>query len=249
MKGQNESVSSRALNSGMWLRKGPLDRAPPSLNSCNICGSQEFTFGWRARGQAARPPQCARCKTVERHRIVRSIYSCLRPVLLSWRAFQFAPDGSVEPTWFAGFQSSVFDSANSVDMMDTGFANGAFDLVISNHVLEHVTDDVRALRETLRVVGQAGVVHVCVPAPIYHWETRDWGYPDPDLDFHYRLYGADFPLRMRERIADLHCIAVAGGDFVTATSDIVYFFSYTPASLQLVGQHLQHFGIPVIRFT
>ena len=139
MKGQNESVSSRALNSGMWLRKGPLDRAPPSLNSCNICGSQEFTFGWRARGQAARPPQCARCKTVERHRIVRSIYSCLRPVLLSWRAFQFAPDGSVEPTWFAGFQSSVFDSANSVDMMDTGFANGAFDLVISNHVLEHVT--------------------------------------------------------------------------------------------------------------
>jgi len=249
MIGQDEAASHWPLNSGTGLRKGVVDHAPTSLNTCNICGSQEFSFGWRARGQAARPPQCVRCKTVERHRIVRSIYSCLRPVLRKWRAFQFAPDRSVEPSWFATFESSVFHSTNSVDMMDTGFADGAFDLIISNHVLEHVADDVRALRETLRVVGPAGIVHVCVPTPIYHWETQDWGHPDPNLDFHYRLYGADFPLQMCERIADLHCIAAAGNDPVTATSDIVYFFSYLPSSLQLVGQQLQHFGVPVFRCT
>jgi SAM-dependent methyltransferase len=224
------------------------DPAVP-LNNCNICGSDEFTFGWRARGQAARPPQCARCKTVERHRIVRGIYLCLRPLLRRWRAFQFAPDRSVELGWFAAFDSSIFESGISVDMMDTGFDDGAFDIIISNHVLEHVADDVRALRETLRVVGPAGIVHVSAPSPVYRWETQDWGYPDPNLDSHYRLYGADFPLKMRERIADLHCIAVVGHDAITATFDIVYFFSYTSSSLGLVGKQLQHFGIPVFRST
>src|SRR5271155_4512247 len=139
-----------------------LNNSAGSIKVCNICGGKEFTFGSLVRKEGALPPQCARCKAVERHRIVRNIYSCIRPLLVNWRAFQFAPDRSVEPGWFATYRSSVFDSNDSIDMMDTGFADGAFDLVISNHVLEHVADDVQALRESLRIVGPTGIVHVCV---------------------------------------------------------------------------------------
>jgi SAM-dependent methyltransferase len=181
--------------------------------------------------------------------MVRDIYSCLRPLLASWRTLQFAPDRSVERGWFASFESSVFDSDKSVDMMDTGYPDGAFDLVISNHVLEHVADDVQALRETLRIVGPTGIVHVCVPSPVYCWETRDWGWADPDANYHYRVYGPDFPLNMCKRIADLHCLAVVGRDPVTEVSDIVYFYSYAPSSLELVGKQFQHFKLPVFRFT
>jgi SAM-dependent methyltransferase len=226
-----------------------LSHSDQMLKICNICGSEEFTFGSLTRGRATHPPQCARCKTVERHRIVRNIYGCMRPLLTSWRAFQFAPDRSVERGWFASFEASVFDSKSSVDMMNTGFADGEFDLVISNHVLEHVADDVQALRETLRIVGPAGIVHVCVPSPIQNWDTQDWGRPDPNVHSHYRLYGADFPLIMCKRIEDLCCIGVAGADPVTASSDLVYFFSYDLASLKCIGKQLQHFEIPIFRYT
>jgi Methyltransferase domain len=225
-----------------------LETIQKTTAHCNICGGNKFIFGSLIREQSTPAPQCASCKTVERHRIVRGIYEHLRPALTARRAFQFAPDRSVEPEWFSEFQSSVYGSANSVDMMNTGFADGAFNLVISNHVLEHIADDTAAMRETLRVVGQTGVVHVCVPSPLRQWATQDWGYPDPKINYHYRLYGADFPLLICQKIKNLHCIGVIGEDPITVSSDIVYFFSFSPAELASVAQQLMRRALPVLRF-
>src|SRR5438046_10153684 len=47
------------------------------------------------------------------------------------------------------------------------FADGSFDLVTAFDVLEHLDDDVRALREMARVVSPAGLIAVTVPA--YGW--------------------------------------------------------------------------------
>jgi hypothetical protein len=220
-----------------------------TITHCNICGGDKFVFGSLVRDQSTPAPQCASCKTVERHRIVRGIYEHLRPLLTERRAFQFAPDRSVEPEWFSEFKSSVYGSNNSVDMMNTGFAAGAFELLISNHVLEHIADDTAAMRETLRVVGKTGIVHICVPSPLHQWSTQDWGYPDPKVHSHYRIYGADFPLRMRRSIESLHCIGVIGEDPITATSDVVYFFSFTLTELATIAHQLMRYKISVLRFT
>jgi SAM-dependent methyltransferase len=226
-----------------------LDRLQAPTASCNICGGDEFVFGSLVREPRTPPPQCASCKTVERHRIVRGIYEHLRPVLTRRRAFQFSPDRSVEPEWFAVFESSVYGSTNSVDMTDTGFADGAFDWIISNHVLEHVADDAGALRETLRVAGASGVVHVCVPSPMRQWATQDWGYPDPRIHAHYRVYGADFPLRMCQKIRNLHCIGAIGHDYITGIRDVVYFFSFALDELGLLANQLTYWKVPVVRFS
>jgi len=62
------------------------------------------------------------------------------------------------------------------------FADGSFDLVTAFDVLEHLDDDVKALREMARVARPAGLVAVTVPA--YRWM---WGRQD-EISHHRRRY-------------------------------------------------------------
>src|SRR5260370_25872204 len=60
------------------------------------------------------------------------------------------------------------------------FADATFDLVTAFDVLEHLDDDVPALREMARVARPAGLIAVTWPA--YQWT---WGRPDEVS--HHRL--------------------------------------------------------------
>jgi SAM-dependent methyltransferase len=62
------------------------------------------------------------------------------------------------------------------------FADGSFDLVTAFDVLEHLDDDVRALREMARVARPGGLIAVTVPA--YRWM---WGRQD-EVSHHRRRY-------------------------------------------------------------
>ena len=166
-----------------------------------------------------------------------------------WRALQFAPDQSVEAAWFGKFDTSVYGRENFMDMTDTGLQSESYDLIISNHVLEHVANDRAALIELLRVVGESGVVHLCVPSPLARWETLDWGFPDPDKNRHYRDYGADFPIGMLEDISEANAIAVVGRDTVTGLHEIVYFFSRSIETLAKMANLWERAYIAVVRFT
>ncbi|MCY0096398.1 class I SAM-dependent methyltransferase [Hoeflea ulvae] len=134
-----------------------------------------------------------------------------------------------------------------MDMMDTGLASNSFELVASTHVLEHVSDDMAAMRESLRLVGSEGVVHVCVPTPTHTWTTKDWGFPDPKIAEHYRDYGADFPQRIVKQIAGLSSVSVAGYDVVTGSSDLVYFFSLSEYTLEKMGRLWQSKALATTR--
>jgi SAM-dependent methyltransferase len=129
--------------------------------------------------------------------------------------------------------------------MQTGLPDASFDLVISNHVLEHVSDDVASLREQLRIVGELGIVHCCVPAPVFLWETTEWDFPDPKKNGHYREYGADFAMRMIVRAGPCHSIAIAANDPITNMPDLIYLFSKSNERLaQFAGAiRSHHFAI------
>lgn len=68
------------------------------------------------------------------------------------------------------------------------FADASLDLVVSLHVLEHVPDDRRAIREYYRVLRPGG--KAIIMAPMLDWipATEDWGKPDPQMFDHYRTY-------------------------------------------------------------
>jgi SAM-dependent methyltransferase len=208
----------------------------PVSQPCNICGGTEFLPGFNGRMTDGRGPLCAKCRSVERHRAIRIIYEPLRPILKDWRALQFAPDLSVEKAWFKEYVSSSYGGHNSMNIMETGLDDDCFDLAIANHVLEHVSDDIRAVAELLRVVGRLGVVHLNVPSPIFRWETLDWGFADPERNLHFRDYGADFPQRVVHALHGLSCASVAAYDPVTGVADLTYFFSRSPGTLAAMGR-------------
>ena len=87
-----------------------------------------------------------------------------------------------------------------VDIVDIPHASGSFDLVICNHVLEHVADDRRALSEIYRVLKPGG--RAVLQTPFSKVLTRT--FEDPGIatehlrlelygqEDHVRLYGMDF---------------------------------------------------------
>lgn len=81
-----------------------------------------------------------------------------------------------------------------------------FHLIICSHVLEHVPDDRLAIRELFRVLKPGGTAILQVPISASLERTiEDPSLTDPrererrfGQDDHVRIYGADFPTRIRE---------------------------------------------------
>ena len=86
------------------------------------------------------------------------------------------------------------------------FANESFDAVVLGEVIEHVADDIGALRETRRVLRPDGVVGVSVPAqPEWFGSSDEWA-------GHVRRYTRD-SLIAACVAADLDIVRCAGWGF------------------------------------
>lgn len=107
------------------------------------------------------------------------------------------------------YLSADYDSAlamERMDIMDIKHADESFDAVLCNHVLEHVADDRRAMREMVRVLQRGGWALLQVPLDSSREETfEDSTITDPrdrqrvfgQYD-HVRIYGRDYPGRLAE---------------------------------------------------
>ena len=178
--------------------------------------------------------------------MIRRVYTDLRPMTVDYSALQFAPDGSLERSWFRAFDFSMFGGHNSLDMQATGLPVGQYDWIISTHVIEHVADDAKALQECLRLVGEEGVVHVSAPSPTYNYDTVDWGYPDPKKVEHFREYGADMGVSLVTRVKNSRCVAVPMVDSVTSESDLLFFFANDSAVLRRIVAMLHRRRYPCV---
>jgi SAM-dependent methyltransferase len=106
-----------------------------------------------------------------------------------------------------------------MDLMNIPFADAAFDLVLCSHVLEHVADDHRAMREIRRILTERG--HAVLLVPITRARTlEDASITDPaerarvfGQHDHVRAYGPDFADRLRA--AGFAVRAVGAGDVGT----------------------------------
>jgi SAM-dependent methyltransferase len=67
-------------------------------------------------------------------------------------------------------------------VLDMPFAEGSFELAVSLDVIEHLEDDVGALRELRRVVAPGGRLLVTVPAYQWLWSRHDV------VNHHHRRY-------------------------------------------------------------
>lgn len=90
------------------------------------------------------------------------------------------------------------------DIQRLPFASNSFDLILCNHVLEHIPDDRQAMRELLRVLRPGGFALLLVPQDLSRAHTLE----DPAINTpalrekfyfqrdHLRLYGQDYQDRL-----------------------------------------------------
>ena len=92
------------------------------------------------------------------------------------------------------------------DVQQIPLADDSVDVVICNHILEHVADDRKALRELHRILKPGGWGIVLSPVDRDYERTyEDDSITDPDERTrifgqydHQRIYGADYVDRLRE---------------------------------------------------
>lgn len=93
-----------------------------------------------------------------------------------------------------------------MDILESPFPDNSFDVIMCNHVMEHVADDIKAMSEIYRMLkpGRWAIMQVPFFPPIPAKTQEDQSVTDPKerekrygQDDHVRLYGHDYADRLR----------------------------------------------------
>lgn len=94
-----------------------------------------------------------------------------------------------------------------VDMCNIKYEDNSFDVIYNNHVLEHVADDIKAMKELYRCVkpaSEGGYIILMVPINYnlkHTLEKEEYNTPELRKEYygqedHLRMYGCDFKQRL-----------------------------------------------------
>lgn len=195
---------------------------------CNICGGSEFDFGPNKRlSRTKKLPCCKNCGSAERHRVFRHTHQKLREYLPYhlYSGLQISKDLSVESEWFKNYELSIYGGQNSIDLQNIERDTESYDVVICNHVLEHIENDLRALKELFRIFSKDGLLQISVPQPMVFKKTDDWGFADPKKFGHYRMYGIDIKDKFEQTMPkNVSYLQVVSKDPVTGAADMCFIF-------------------------
>jgi SAM-dependent methyltransferase len=179
--------------------------------TCPCCGKQSASFlpfGLAERLSA----KCPNCGSKKRHRLLWLVLRERTDFFTSrLRVLHFAPERCFRKRFkkLPNLDYVTADLAREkvklvFDITAIPAPAGTFDAILCSHVLEHVPDDHRALRELHRVLKPGGWAAIMVPMD---WD-RDRTLEDPSVVLpaererlfrqhdHVRLYGRDVPERM-----------------------------------------------------
>lgn len=210
----------------IWAR-GPLR----SRKHCVVCDQSvgdflSYSGGWsavplliRALDVVGSDPdhfECPRCGAHdrERHLLLYMKVTGLLDGLSGKDILHVAPERHLAPaiaearprTYLKGDLHPTAQDVKRIDLMAISCGAESFDLVIANHVLEHVADDRVAVQEIFRVLRPGG--HAILQTPFSAMLHHTWSDPGIDTDIgrlhaygqedHVRLFGRDIFARFAE---------------------------------------------------
>lgn len=157
---------------------------------------------------------CLRCSSVERHRLIW-LYLKNRTNFFSdnLKVLHFAPEYIFEKT-FRSMPTLSYITADlnpdkamvEMDIVNIPCEENSFDVILCSHVLEHVIDDGKAMRELFRVLKPGGWTIL----QSYLDSKRDKTFEDPSVVTpedrerlfgqydHVRIYGRDYKDRLEK---------------------------------------------------
>lgn len=216
--------------------------------NCPVCNHSYRKFLPYGRIVSRQNALCPGCLSLERHRLIwlylkedTDFFTSSKKVL------HIAP----EPCFLdrfkqltnleyvtADLESPLADV--KMDIHEMPFDDNSFDVVICNHVLEHVEDDIKALSEIYRVLKNGGWAILQVPFfyPLPNTTINDPTITDPiereklfGQDDHVRKYGKDYA----ERISSVG-FKVKEENFVsTFNEDELISYGLPPNEIVYVG--------------
>jgi SAM-dependent methyltransferase len=181
--------------------------------SCNVCGHHYRKFlpyGRKGRENAL----CPNCLSLERHRMM---WLFLKDKTIFFEAklkiLHIAPELCFIKR-FEAIHGDNYITADiesplakvKLDVLQMPFSEGEYDVVFCNHVMEHVSDDLQAMREIYRVLkpGGWGIIQVPLFYPLLDTTYEDINIVTPaerekafGQDDHVRLYGKDYLSRLQ----------------------------------------------------
>ena len=193
-----------------WLHDRRQFAEPRLPRTCPICG---YTGVFVSVGHPPRwDARCLNCGSRERHRL---LWLWVRRDggnrLAGKHILHFAPEKVVmrqmrgNPLYETAdlHQSGV---THTVDITNVALPDGSYDVVIANHVLEHIPDDRQAMRELFRLLRPGGMALLTVPLNASRQQTYEnlaitapaQRHAHFSAEDHVRYYGLDFA----DRLAD-----------------------------------------------
>ena len=210
MSGSPSAWTRARRLAGAWLTDPRQFRGGRIARMCPICGyhGMFISVGHPGRWDA----RCLGCGSRERHRLLHLwITEGGGDRLAGKRILHFAPEKAFQRRMGG---NPLYETADlmqagvthTVDITDTKLPGGVYDVVMANHVLEHIPNDRAALAELFRLLKPGGIALLSVPVNA----TRQHTYENPAIvsqverwahfsaHDHVRYYGLDFADRLRE---------------------------------------------------
>jgi SAM-dependent methyltransferase len=185
---------------------------PAPGRHCPICERDSDHFGPYGLSPRA-DARCPVCGSLERHRMIWLFLKRKTDLFtkLPAKALHIAPERALEikfrKVFGAGYLTAdllVGGVDLKMDICNIEFPDDTFDFILCSHVLEHVPDDRKAMREFRRVLSRRGVAILLVPI------ITDKTFEDPTIEDpkerlrlfgqedHVRSYGTDYMDRLIE---------------------------------------------------
>ncbi len=180
---------------------------------CPVCEHQYAKFlpyGRVSRSNAL----CPSCLALERHRLMWLFLKQKTDFLTTKKdVLHIAPELCFIER-FEKIHSDQYVTADiesplakvKMDVHDMPFDDASFDVAFCNHVMEHVADDIKAMKEIHRTLRPGGWAIIQIPLfhPLPETTYEDPSITDPSArekafgqDDHVRLYGKDYADRLR----------------------------------------------------
>lgn len=183
---------------------------------CPICGSRLRRFLPYGYVRSREDALCPRCLSLERHRMLWLWIERESDLMQRLpRLLHIAPEVSLMKHFkriYRGTEGYITADLESpladmhFDVQDIPLADRSVDVVICNHLFEHVADDRLAMRELYRIMRHGGWGIMVVPED----RTREHTFEDDSITDaaertrlfgqydHRRIYGRDYDERLRE---------------------------------------------------
>jgi SAM-dependent methyltransferase len=162
---------------------------------CNYAGPFADLHGFAGTRKHA---MCPRCDALERHRLQYLVISDFLSQRngSAMKMVHFAPEPFFRKMFserFGKYETAdlfMKEVDHKADLLSLPFPDESYDIVYASHVLEHIKDDMQAIREIGRVLKPNGVA--ILPVPMVCEKTIEYAAPNPSEAGHVRAPGLDY---------------------------------------------------------